>query len=89
MQYTYIPEGVCPCSITVELEGDIVKNVAFEGGCDGNLKAISKVSIGMTVQQVEEYFADVTCEDKGTSCSAQMAKAVRSAWDTSFQNITK
>ena len=44
--HTYIPRGVCSRQIDVELDGDTIKSVQFTGGCDGNLKAISKLVAG-------------------------------------------
>ncbi len=38
------PRGVCARMIHVELseDGQTIENVSFEGGCNGNLKAIGK-----------------------------------------------
>ena len=81
MPYVYETEGVCATTITVELDGDVIKRVEFENGCDGNLKAISRVVQGMTVGDVERYFSGITCDDRNTSCSAQLAIAVRRAFE--------
>ena len=77
---TYRPQGVCPAKISFDLDGDIVRNVQVLGGCPGNLKAISKVVDGWTVDQIEEMFRDNTCGNKPTSCVDQLAKAVREAY---------
>ena len=37
---TYHTEGVCSTEISFETEDGILTQVKFEGGCDGNLKAI-------------------------------------------------
>ena len=63
--HTYIPRGVCSRQIDVELDGDTIKSVQFTGGCDGNLKAISKLVAGQNVD-------DISCVD-------QMTKAIREA----------
>ena len=81
MQYQYRPRGICPRQITFELDGNVVHNVSFLGGCNGNLKAISRVVDGMTVEQIEGYFKGIDCGGKGTSCSDQLATAVRKALD--------
>lgn len=80
MSYEFHPEGICPIQITFDLEGDIVKNVAFIGGCDGNLKAISRLVEGMTVDKIESFFKGIQCGRKSSSCSDQLAKAVRAAY---------
>lgn len=77
--YNIRPKGVCPVNIGFDLEGNVVRNVSFTGGCNGNLKAISRVVDGMTVEQIEGYFKGIDCGGKGTSCSDQLARAVRAA----------
>ena len=81
MSYVYETEGVCPITITVSLKGDVVEDVVFDGGCDGNLKAIRRLVKGMTVRQTEACFSDITCNKKHTSCTAQMAIAVRKTYE--------
>ena len=79
MTYTYKTKGTCSTQIDLELEGNIVHNVKFTGGCNGNLQAISRVVEGMTVEQIEGYFKGISCNGRGTSCSDQLATAVRKA----------
>lgn len=79
--FDYKPHGVCPMRISFDLEGDKVHNVAFAGGCNGNLQAISRVVEGMSVEQVEGFFHGISCNGRGTSCSDQLATAVRAAAD--------
>ncbi len=81
MRYTYKTQGVCPRSISFDLDGDIVSGIRFEGGCPGNLKAISKLVDGWTVQKIEEYLKGNTCGYKPTSCADQLAIGVRTALD--------
>ena len=79
MEFVYSTMGVCSREIKFELEGNVVKNVTFIGGCHGNLKAISKLVDGMTVDQIEEKLRNNTCGYKDTSCADQLAIAVRLA----------
>ena len=83
MQYQYKTQGTCSQAIQFDLEGNIVKNVSFYGGCNGNLKAISKLVEGMTVEEIEEKLAGNTCGFRPTSCADQLAKAVRKALNES------
>ena len=78
---TYKPQGVCPVQLSFELNGDVVTNVSFVGGCNGNLKAISKLVDGMTVSEIEDKLLGNTCGNKPTSCADQLARAVRKAFD--------
>lgn len=79
--YTYTPQGVCPRAINIELNGDVVTHVDFEGGCNGNLKAISKIVEGMSVKEVTRLFEGNTCGRKPTSCVDQLVKGLKKAQD--------
>ena len=81
MSYKYKTRGTCSTMIEVELEGNIVKEVIFTGGCNGNLKAIPKLVEGLTVEQVEQKLTGISCSGRPTSCGDQLAKAVRAAYD--------
>ena len=79
MKYSYKTRGGCAMEIRFDLDGDVVRNVSFYGGCDGNLKAISKLVDGMTVDEIERKLRGNTCGRKPTSCADQLARAVREA----------
>ena len=79
MKYSYKTKGTCSAQINFNIEGNIVTDVEFLGGCNGNLKAISKLVEGMSVEQIEEKLLGNTCGFKDTSCADQLAKAVREA----------
>ena len=61
MGYQYKTHGTCSTLIDVELDGNIVKNVIFTGGCNGNLQAIPKLVKGMTIDEVEERIGGISC----------------------------
>ena len=69
--------------ISFHLEDDVVTNISFYGGCNGNLKAISKLVDGWTVEKIEQYLRGNTCGMRPTSCADQLAIAVRKAYDES------
>ena len=77
MSYIYKTKGTCSTQIELELEGNIVHNVKFTGGCNGNLQAIPKLVEGMTVEEVEERIGGIHCGFKNTSSGDQLAKACR------------
>ncbi len=81
MRCEYRTKGVCSSRIQFDLEGNVVKNVSFTGGCDGNLKAVSKLVEGMTVEQIESYLKGNTCGMRKTSCADQLALAVRAGYE--------
>ena len=81
MYYTYQPHGVCPVEIAFRMDGNVVTDIRFTGGCNGNLKAISKLVDGMTVEEIESKLRGNTCGRKPTSCADQLAFAVREAYN--------
>lgn len=83
MTYTYRTQGTCSSAITFDLEGDIVTNVKFTGGCNGNLKGISSLVDGMTVDEIVKKLCGTTCGFKNTSCPDQLARAVSKAYNES------
>ena len=83
MEYKYRTRMVCSTEINFTLDGDGVRNVSFKGGCNGNLKAISKLVDGMTVSEIEGKLGGNTCGGKPNSCADQLATAVRQAYNES------
>lgn len=83
--YEYKTENVCSQLIKLDLDGDIVRNVSFLGGCNGNLKAISKLVEGMKAEQLIKLLSGNTCGRNNTSCADQLAIAVQQA--CAAQNI--
>ncbi len=83
MDYTYQTRDVCSMKISFHLEDNVVTNISFYGGCNGNLKAISKLVDGWTVEKIEQYLRGNTCGMRPTSCADQLAIAVRKAYDES------
>ena len=81
MRYDFKTQGVCSRVISFDLDGDKVSNIRFDGGCPGNLKAISKLVDGWTVDKIEEYLKGNTCGHRPTSCADQLAIGVRTAFD--------
>lgn len=71
--------GVCSKEIIVEVDGDIVKNVRFIGGCSGNTQGISNLVPGMKIDDVISKLKNVDCNGRGTSCPAQLALALEDA----------
>ena len=83
MRYEMKPQGVCSNKISFDLNGDVVTNVVFTNGCNGNLKAIGKLVDGMTVEQIEGYLRGNICGNKSTSSADQLARVVRKAYEES------
>ena len=72
----YKTSGTCSTMIDLEVDGDIIKSVAFTGGCNGNLKGICSLVSGMKVDDAIEKLQGIKCGFKNTSCPDQLAKAL-------------
>lgn len=81
MEYTYKTKGTCSQKITFDINDDVITNVQYTGGCNGNLKAVHSLVEGLTVEQIEKKLGGIQCGVKGTSCGDQLAKAVREAYN--------
>ena len=79
MTYEYQTRGTCSRKIKVDLEGDIIREVEFTGGCNGNTKGLSAIVKGMKAQDVIDRFQGITCGFRKTSCPDQLAKALEQA----------
>ncbi len=73
----YKPIGICASDIDFEVENNVVKNVAFTGGCNGNHKGLNALIQGMSVDEAIERLSGITCGFRNTSCPDQLACALK------------
>lgn len=76
MKYLYKTNGVCCRDIYFEIEDKKIKNVMFTGGCDGNLKAVARLSENLDALNLVNMLRGNKCGTKETSCADQLSKAV-------------
>ncbi len=79
MKYNYTPTNVCPQSISLDIDNNVVTNIEFGGGCNGNLKTIQSLLDGWTADKIIEKCDGITCGRRPTSCSDQLAQALKAA----------
>lgn len=77
--FTYATRGTCARQIDVEIEDGVITYVKFHGGCNGNLKGISKLTVGMKAEDVINNLKGITCGFRDTSCPDQLSKALEAA----------
>ena len=80
MRYEYKTENTCSQIISFDIDGNVITNIEFYTGGNGNLKAIAKLLEGATVEEIEEKLLGNTCGRRPTSCTDQLARAVRKAY---------
>lgn len=76
LKHTYETSGVCSKRINFELYEDTVKNITFEGGCNGNAKGIAALAEGMNKKDLISKLKGIKCGMKSTSCPDQLALAL-------------
>lgn len=77
MKYSYKTTNTCCKEIEFEINKNIITNVKFlGGGCPGNLQAVPRLVDGMTVEEIHQKIGDIKCGMRGTSCAAELSKAV-------------
>ncbi|HPY99998.1 MAG TPA: TIGR03905 family TSCPD domain-containing protein [Clostridiales bacterium] len=81
MEYVYKTNMVCSQEIRFQIHDNVITDIQFTGGCPGNLKAISKILDGYTVENIENLLKGNTCGRRPTSCADQLAIAVREAYE--------
>lgn len=76
MEYTYKTKGTCSTHIVLDVEDDVIRNVSFSGGCNGNLQGISKLIKGMKASDVIARLEGIRCGSRPTSCPDQLCQAL-------------
>lgn len=89
MHYTYKTHNTCSTVIDLDIDGGVVTNVKFTGGCNGNLKSIPVLVNGMTADEIASKLEGITCGLKQTSCGDQLAKAVLAAKEAEAKQFSK
>jgi uncharacterized protein (TIGR03905 family) len=79
MNFNYKTRGTCTREISFEMENGIVKNVSFNGGCNGNLKGIAALVEGKKAEEIIPLIKGIKCGFKPTSCPDQLALALQEA----------
>ena len=70
-------ERVCSQAIELLVEGDVILDAAFHGGCNGNLKGIASLCKGHKISEVLQRLQGITCGPKNTSCPDQFAQLLK------------
>ncbi len=76
-QLIYKTQGTCSQFIELSLDDDnIIQDVKFIGGCNGNLKGICSLAKGEKAKSIKEKLKGIKCGSKSTSCPDQLAQAL-------------
>ena len=79
MRYEYKTENTCSQSISFDINDNVITNISFYGGCNGNLQGISKLLVGMSIEEAISRLEGIHCGPRPTSCPDQLARALKAA----------
>ena len=78
-QYSFSNTGTCSRGVSFDIENGIVRNVHFEGGCNGNPQGVAALVEGMEVHEAIARMKNIDCGGRGTSCPDQLARNLERA----------
>ncbi|MCL2762449.1 MAG: TIGR03905 family TSCPD domain-containing protein [Treponema sp.] len=74
--HQYKTRGTCATEIRFGLQNGKLHSVSFEGGCEGNLKALSILAEGMDAKELVAKLKGLRCGRRTTSCADQLANGI-------------
>lgn len=75
---SYTPTGgVCSKMMIIDTEDNVIADVQIIGGCQGNTQGLSKLLVGMQVDDAIQRLEGIDCRERGTSCPDQLAQALK------------
>jgi len=79
-EINYTTTGTCSKLIHIEIDdNNLIQEVRFFGGCNGNLQGIGALVKGQTPEAVIARLKGISCNGKPTSCPDQLAQALEQA----------
>lgn len=83
---TFETQGTCCTCIKALINNDTntLEDIEFIGGCNGNLKGIKSLILGMNIDNIIEKLQGISCNGKPTSCPDQLATCL-----TLYKNSNK
>ena len=79
-EFSFPNKGTCSKQTNFVLNDDhTIASMEVIGGCNGNTQGVAKLAVGRPAQEVIDLLKDTDCNGRGTSCPAQLAKALEEA----------
>ncbi len=72
----YQPKGVCAKMMQFRIKDNIIQDVEFVGGCNGNLSGIGILVKGMHINDIIPKLSGLPCGSRPTSCPDQLTKGL-------------
>lgn len=68
---------VCSRQIDIETDGEVIRQVRYTGGCNGNTQGVAALVAGMKIDEAIARLEGIDCNGRGTSCPNQLARALK------------
>lgn len=68
---------VCSRQIDIVTDGEMIKQVRYTGGCNGNTQGVAALVAGMKTDEAIARLEGIDCKGRGTSCPDQLARALK------------
>jgi uncharacterized protein (TIGR03905 family) len=78
--FHFAPHNVCSREMLISHDGDTITGLQVIGGCRGNLTGISKLVVGMKIDDVIAKLEGIQCpgsRTRMTSCPDQLAQGLK------------
>ena len=69
-------KGVCCKLMQMRIKDNIIQDVEFVGGCNGNLSGIGILIKGMNINDIVPKLSGLHCGSRPTSCPDQLTKGI-------------
>jgi len=71
------PSGVCSKLMVLKISNNQILSMETVGGCNGNLKGIGSLVVGMDINEVINRVQGIPCGSRPTSCPDQLSVALK------------
>lgn len=76
-EHIYHTTGTCSQAIRIVMDENVINEIQFVGGCNGNLQGIAALAKGHTPDEIIARLEGIKCGMKPTSCPDQLAQALK------------
>ncbi len=76
------PKGVCCKLMQFRVKDNIMQDVEFVGGCNGNLSGIGVLIKGMNINEIIDKLEGLPCGKRPTSCPDQLTQGIKAYIET-------
>lgn len=83
----YQPKGVCAKMMQFRIKDNVIVDVEFVGGCNGNLSGIGILVKGMNINDVIPKLSGLPCGSRPTSCPDQLTKGLAAYIEAKAANV--